>query len=173
MHTKVTLYCSILSHCVDLSFGVHFSSTCILLLRLLFFIWNIKKTPWSESASELYRPSDRLLSAKWLPTCANRRCHVVSVTDSYGRISRFSRQEPLLFYQVAPQLYWRVCVDPVPDPLPGLRICSQELWPLDHRGGLYEIYTHIIFVHSWPYSGVQIGFTAWALYEALLLPRVL
>jgi uncharacterized protein YeaO (DUF488 family) len=36
-------------------------------------------------------------------------------------------------------------VDPVPDPLlffcsaresnPGLRICSQELWPLDHRGG--------------------------------------
>jgi hypothetical protein len=23
-----------------------------------------KKTPWSESASELYRPSDRLLSAK-------------------------------------------------------------------------------------------------------------
>jgi hypothetical protein len=29
--------------------------------------------------------------------------------------SRFSRQEPLLFYQVAPQLYSRV--DPVPDPL--------------------------------------------------------
>jgi hypothetical protein len=28
---------------------------------------------------------------------------VVSVTDPYGRISRFSRQEPLLFYQVAPQ----------------------------------------------------------------------
>jgi hypothetical protein len=25
---------------------------------------NIKKTPWSESASELYRPSDRRLSAK-------------------------------------------------------------------------------------------------------------
>jgi hypothetical protein len=25
------------------------------------------KTPWSESASELYRPSDRRLSAKWLP----------------------------------------------------------------------------------------------------------
>jgi hypothetical protein len=31
--------------------------------------------------------------------------------------SRFSRQEPLLFYQVAPQLYWRGWVDPVPDPL--------------------------------------------------------
>jgi hypothetical protein len=40
-----------------------------------------KKTPWSESASELYRPSDRLLSAKWLPTFADRGCHVVSVTD--------------------------------------------------------------------------------------------
>jgi hypothetical protein len=29
---------------------------------------------------------------------------VVSVTDPSGRISRFSRQEPLLFYQVAPPL---------------------------------------------------------------------
>jgi hypothetical protein len=49
------------------------------------------KTPRSESASELYytiRP-----------------------------YSRFSRQEPLLFYQVAPQLYSRVWVEPVPDPL--------------------------------------------------------
>jgi hypothetical protein len=27
----------------------------------------LKKNPWSESASELYRPSDRRLSAKWLP----------------------------------------------------------------------------------------------------------
>jgi hypothetical protein len=31
--------------------------------------------------------------------------------------SRFSRQEPRLFYQVAPQLYSRGRVDPVPDPL--------------------------------------------------------
>jgi hypothetical protein len=31
--------------------------------------------------------------------------------------SRFSRQEPLLFYQVAPQLYSRGRVDPVPDKL--------------------------------------------------------
>jgi hypothetical protein len=32
-----------------------------------------KKTPWSESASELYRPSDRRLSVKWLPTFAVRQ----------------------------------------------------------------------------------------------------
>jgi hypothetical protein len=31
--------------------------------------------------------------------------------------SRYSRQEPLLFYQVAPKLYLRGWVDPVPDPL--------------------------------------------------------
>jgi CBS-domain-containing membrane protein len=48
-----------------------------------------KKTPWSESASELYRPSDRLLSAKLLPTFADRGCHVVGVTDPYGRILGF------------------------------------------------------------------------------------
>jgi hypothetical protein len=40
-----------------------------------------------------------------LPTFADRGCHVVSVTDPYGRILGFSRQEPLLFYQVAPQLF--------------------------------------------------------------------
>jgi hypothetical protein len=48
-----------------------------------------KKTPWSESASELYRQSDRRLSAKWLPTSADRGCHVVSVTDPSGRILGF------------------------------------------------------------------------------------
>jgi hypothetical protein len=48
-----------------------------------------KQTPWSESASELYRPIDRRLSAKWLPTFADKGCHVVSVTDPYGRILGF------------------------------------------------------------------------------------
>jgi hypothetical protein len=50
---------------------------------------NKKKTPWSESASKLYRPSDRRLSAKWLPTFADRGCHVISVTDPYGSILGF------------------------------------------------------------------------------------
>jgi hypothetical protein len=52
------------------------------------------------------------------------------------------------FIQVAPQLSSRGWVDPVPDQLllrksgssrnrtRDLWICSQELWPLDHRGGL-------------------------------------
>jgi hypothetical protein len=48
-----------------------------------------KKTQWSESASELYRLSDRRLSAKWLPTFADKGCHVISVTDPYGRILDF------------------------------------------------------------------------------------
>jgi hypothetical protein len=48
-----------------------------------------KQTPWSESASELYRPSDRRLAAKWLPTFADKGCHVVSETDPYGRILGF------------------------------------------------------------------------------------
>jgi hypothetical protein len=47
------------------------------------------KTPWSESASELYRLSDRRLSTKWLPTFADRGCRVVSVTDPYCRILGF------------------------------------------------------------------------------------
>jgi hypothetical protein len=47
------------------------------------------KTPWSESVSELCRPSDRRLLTKWLPTFAYRGCHVVSVTDPYGHILGF------------------------------------------------------------------------------------
>jgi CBS-domain-containing membrane protein len=46
----------------------------------------MNSTPWPEPASELYRPSDSSLSAKLVPTFADRGCHVVSVTDPYGRI---------------------------------------------------------------------------------------
>jgi CBS-domain-containing membrane protein len=65
------------------------------------------KTPWPESARELYRPSDRRLSAKLLPTFADRGCHVVSVTDPYGRILGFLDRSRYFFFQVAPQLYLR------------------------------------------------------------------
>jgi hypothetical protein len=67
----------------------HISGT---FLRIMLGVCNITEkyiltlTPWSESASELYRPSDRRLSAKRLPTCVDRGCHVVSVTDPSGRI---------------------------------------------------------------------------------------
>jgi hypothetical protein len=77
----------------------------------------ILTTPWSESASELYRPSYRRLSAKWLPTFADRGCHVFSVTDSHGRILCFLDRSRYFFFQVAPQLYSRGWVDPVPDAL--------------------------------------------------------
>jgi hypothetical protein len=46
-------------------------------------------TPWHESASELYRQSHRRLSAKLVPTFADRGYHVVSVTDPYGLILGF------------------------------------------------------------------------------------
>jgi hypothetical protein len=44
---------------------------------------------WSGSASEIYLPSDRHLSAKLVPPFADRGCHVVSVTDLYCRILGF------------------------------------------------------------------------------------
>jgi hypothetical protein len=39
--------------------------------------------------SVLYRPRERRLSAKLVPTFADKGCHVVSVTDPYGRILGF------------------------------------------------------------------------------------
>jgi hypothetical protein len=76
-----------------------------------------KKTPWPESANELYRPSDRRLSAKLVPTFAVIRCHVVSVTDPCGRILGFVDPNCYLLFKVASQVYSRGRVDPVPDPL--------------------------------------------------------
>jgi hypothetical protein len=58
---------------------------------------SVKKTPWSESANKLYRPSGRCLSAKLVPTFAGYK---LSRGQRYGSLrpySWFSRSEPLLF----------------------------------------------------------------------------
>jgi hypothetical protein len=75
------------------------------------------KTPWPETTSELYRPSDRWLSAKLVPTFADRGCHVVSVADPYSSTIAFLDHSSYFFFQVAPQLYSKGWVDPIPDPL--------------------------------------------------------
>jgi hypothetical protein len=107
------------------------------------------KLQWPQSATELYRRSDHRFSTKLVPGFAERRCRVVSATDPYGRNLGFFYRSRYYFYQVAPQLYSRGKVDPVLDPLlirksgssgnwtQDLWICSQELWPLDHRGFQY------------------------------------
>jgi hypothetical protein len=95
-------------------------SLCELLLQKL-------KTPYPKSASEFYPTSDCRLSAKLSPTFADRGCRLVSSTDPYGRILDFLDRRRYFLFQVAP----------VPDPLllgkSDLWICSQELWPPDHR----------------------------------------
>jgi hypothetical protein len=75
------------------------------------------KTPWHESASKIYRPRGSRLSAKLVPTFVDRGCHEVSVTDPYGRILGFLDRRCYVFFQVAPQLYSRASVYPVPEPL--------------------------------------------------------
>jgi hypothetical protein len=54
---------------------------------------SVSETPWPESTSELYQPSDSRLSAKLMTTFADRGCHVVSVTDPHGRILGFLDRE--------------------------------------------------------------------------------
>jgi hypothetical protein len=111
----------------------------------------IKETPWPQSASELYRPSDSCLFSKLVSALADSGCHVVSVKNPYSRILGFLDRSRYFYFQVAPQLYSRGWVDPVPDALLlrksgssgnqilDLWICSQELWPLGHRGVLQRI----------------------------------
>jgi CBS-domain-containing membrane protein len=54
-----------------------------------------------------FRQSDRRLSPKLMPTFANGRFHVISVTDPYGRILGFLDRSDYFFFQIAPQLYTR------------------------------------------------------------------
>jgi hypothetical protein len=76
-----------------------------------------KQAPWTESTSELYRPSDRRLSAKLVQTFADWGCRVVSVTDPYGRILGFLDRSHYFLFQIDLRLYSRGWVDPVPHPL--------------------------------------------------------
>jgi hypothetical protein len=65
-------------------------------------LWNViiclelyeqnKQTLWPEPTSELHRSSDH-------------GCHVVSVTDPYGRVLGFIDRSRYIFVQVAFQLY--------------------------------------------------------------------
>jgi hypothetical protein len=61
-----------------------------------------KQTPWPESATKLHRQSDRRLSPKLVATFVDRGCHVVSVTDPYGRILGFLDRSSYFFIQVSP-----------------------------------------------------------------------
>jgi hypothetical protein len=77
------------------------------------------------------RPSDSRFTAKWLPTFVDRGCYVVNVADPYGRILGFLDRSRYFFYQVAPQLYTRGWVVPVPDPLLFLVVPGIEHGPPD------------------------------------------
>jgi hypothetical protein len=93
-------------------------------------------------------------------TFADRGCCVVSATDPPVVSLGFLDRNRYYFFQVAPQLSSRGWVDPVPDPLllrtsgsagnqtQDLWICSQKLWPLDHRGGLLLEYSSL----NWKFS---------------------
>jgi hypothetical protein len=54
------------------------------------FIWmGGGGTPWPESASKVYRPSIRRLSAELVTTFAARGYYMVGVMDPHGRILGF------------------------------------------------------------------------------------
>jgi hypothetical protein len=134
-----------------------------------------------ESASELYRQSDHRLSAKLVPAIADRGCHVVSVTDPYGRILGFLDRNRYFFFQAAPQLYSRGWVDPVPDPLlvrtsGGAENRTRTSRSADHRGGLFPefflyLYAHTLFDRGYIYED-NIDREMWFGFEIKKNPRL-
>jgi hypothetical protein len=97
-----------------------------------FFFCDCIRTQYS-TASELYRPSDRRLSANLMPT-------FLWIPRPYCQISR---PEPLIFLPRSSSVVLTRLSAPRSRPttffliVPGnrtqdLRICSKEVWPLDH-----------------------------------------
>jgi hypothetical protein len=60
-------------------------------LANLHFPFSLYATLHKKLNGELYRQNDRRLSAKLVLTFADRRCHVVSVTDLYGILGFLGR----------------------------------------------------------------------------------
>jgi hypothetical protein len=80
-------------------------------------------TPWPEFASELYRPSDRRLSTKLVPTFLRIECATwLARRISYSRNLGFLDCSHYFFFQVAPQLYSRGWVEPRSRPT------TQKIW---------------------------------------------
>jgi hypothetical protein len=97
------------------------SSSGLSLDSCSFYAWlilrsrdNINSVAWVRKRNI---PSDRRLSAKSVPTFADRGCHVVSMTDPYGRLFGSLDRSRYFFFQNVPDLYSRGWVDPLPDPL--------------------------------------------------------
>jgi hypothetical protein len=74
---------------LKLSVGTLWTKIYVLLGSSFSIEQNNNQSPWPESGSELYRPSDSRLSAKLVQTFADRGCHVVSVTYPYAVFSVF------------------------------------------------------------------------------------
>jgi hypothetical protein len=85
----------LLAHTYDHVQNMKHELTVLQQLKKLF------STSWPESASEVYRLSDRRLSAMLVPNFSDRYSHVVSLTDPYGRILVFLERSCYSFFQVA------------------------------------------------------------------------
>jgi hypothetical protein len=92
--------------CLTSGTGAHKKYYHVMTTRLCYAFSNHEKKLKLHGLSTRANYTDRATAACRQSDCqlfADRGCYVVSVTDPYGPYSRFSRQEPLLFYEVAPQ----------------------------------------------------------------------
>jgi hypothetical protein len=80
-------------------FSVEFATLRALMVKS-FTIKNIKKKKNLRGLSPQANYTNRAAAAvgEVVPSFVGTGCYVVSATDSHGRVSQFSRPEPLLFH---------------------------------------------------------------------------
>jgi hypothetical protein len=131
---------------------------------------HIKEALWPEVVGAFGRlqkgtiPTNRPPpSSKLVQTFSDRARSMVSVTVQKVVNLDFLDRRSYYFFQVALQLSSRGWVDPVPNPLyltkwgsagnrnRDLWNCSEVLWPIDHRSGLFILLPFTNYVAlSWP-----------------------
>jgi hypothetical protein len=130
---------------------------------------------WGQQFNgKVIRRTDRLLSAKLVPTFAYRECHVVSVTNPYGRILGFldrtrcvtgdlKRQSPWTAAQIVkfPILSSRYPLSY--DILQSVVLCNLNYHlhflpsPWNFRIiSIFLFFKHYMFRHNWPSSVVHL-----------------
>jgi hypothetical protein len=89
-----------------------------------------KQTPWPESASELHRPSDHLVSAKLVTTFADKDVAKSALRIPCNRNLGFLDRSPYFFFQVLLSVVLTGLSGPRSRPTTSQKICyRQELWP--------------------------------------------
>jgi hypothetical protein len=81
-NSKISCLSSAIRVKISFKIFVILSENALMIVVYLMPVFGLQRLTTPKSVSELYRPSDRRLSAELVPSFEDRRCHVVTALFS-------------------------------------------------------------------------------------------